>query len=57
MAVDDLGATHVLWQSEFSSRRDERGYVPGYLPNQVLPTLSANNSRINDSCPSELAPC
>ena len=57
MAVDYLGATHVLWQSDFSSRRDERGHVPGYLDEQVRPTLEANDGRINDACPSELAPC
>ena len=57
MAVDYLGATHVLWQSEFSSRRDSRGYVSNYLDNQVLPTVGSQGGRINDSCPSELAPC
>ncbi len=57
MAVDYLGATHILWQSEFSSRRDSRGYVPNYLNNQVLPTIASQGGRINTACPSKLAPC
>ncbi len=57
MAVDYLGATHILWQSEFSSRRDVRGYVANYLENQVLPTISSQGGRMNTLCPSALAPC
>ncbi|MCB1757622.1 MAG: hypothetical protein KDJ38_19030, partial [Gammaproteobacteria bacterium] len=57
MAVDYLGATHVLWQSEFASRRDSRGYVPNYLQNQLLPTIESQGARINSECPSQLEPC
>ena len=57
MAVDYLGATHVLWQSQFTSRRDSRGYVPNYMQNQLLPTIASQGGRINSDCPTTLGPC
>ena len=57
MAVDYLGATHIIWQSEFSSRRDSRGYVSGYLDNQIIPSVEAAGGRIVDECPSSFEPC
>jgi hypothetical protein len=57
MAVDYLGATHIIWQSDFSSRKDKRGYVSNYLEKQVRPTISSQGGRMNEQCPTALGTC